>query len=56
MGPADGAFSIGWSQLEDLVRYIDRQEEHHHTQTFQEEYCDLLCKYRVTFDERYIWD
>ncbi len=29
-----GDFSIGWSQLEDLVRYIDHQEEHHRTQTF----------------------
>src|ERR1035438_4578673 len=23
-----GDFSIGWSQLEELVRYIDRQEQH----------------------------
>ena len=32
-----GDFSIGWSQLEDLVKYIDHQEEHHRTRTFQEE-------------------
>ncbi len=51
-----GDFSIGWSQLEDLVRYIDRQEEHHRTLTFQEEYRNLLKKYRVEFDERYVWD
>ena len=50
-----GDFSIGWSQLEELVRYIDRQEQHHRTQTFQEEYRDLLQKYQVEFDERYVW-
>jgi REP element-mobilizing transposase RayT len=51
-----GDFSIGWSQLEELVRYIDHQEEHHRTQTFQEEYRNLLNKYHVEFDERYVWD
>ncbi len=51
-----GAFSIGLSQLEDLIHYIDRQEEHHKTRTFQEEYRDLLKKYRVQYDERYLWD
>jgi REP element-mobilizing transposase RayT len=51
-----GAFSIGYSQLDDLVRYIDRQEAHHKTQTFQEEFRELCRKYDVTFDERYVWD
>jgi hypothetical protein len=51
-----GAFSIGWSQLEDLLHYIDKQEEHHRTQTFQEEYRKLLNRYHVEFDERYVWD
>jgi REP element-mobilizing transposase RayT len=51
-----GDFSIGWSQLEDLIHYIDRQEEHHRRQTFQEEYRDLLRKYHIEFDERYVWD
>ena len=51
-----GDFSIGWSQLEELVRYIDRQEQHHQTQTFQEEYRNLLQRYHVEFDERYVWD
>ena len=49
-------FSIGWSQLEALVRYIEVQEEHHRTRTFQEEYRELLRKYHMEFDERYAWD
>jgi putative transposase len=51
-----GDFSIGWSQLEGLVRYIDGQEQHHRRRTFQEEYRELLKKYHVEFDERYVWD
>ena len=51
-----GSFSVGWSQLKELVRYIDRQEQHHRAQTFQEEYRNLLKKYQVEFDERYVWD
>ena len=51
-----GAFSIGFSQLDDLMRYIDNQESHHKTKTFQEEYRELLQKYNVSFDERYVWD
>jgi putative transposase len=51
-----GAFSIGYSQLESLIHYIEIQEEHHRTKTFQEEYRELLNKYHIAFDERYIWD
>jgi len=51
-----GCFSIGYSQLDDLMRYIDKQESHHRTKTFQEEYRELLRKYRIEFDERYVWD
>ena len=49
-------FSIGYSQLDDLVHYIDNQEAHHKTKSFQDEYRELLREYNVTFDERYVWD
>ena len=51
-----GVFSIGYSQLDDLIRYVDDQEVHHKTKTFQEEYVDLLRRYNVPFDERYVWE
>ena len=50
------AFSISPSQLELVLKYVQRQEEHHRTRTFQEEYCELLRKHGVNFDERYLWD
>jgi putative transposase len=51
-----GVFSLGQSQLSKLTDYIDRQEEHHHRLSFQDEYRGLLAKYGVTPDERYLWD
>jgi putative transposase len=51
-----GAFSVGESQVETVVKYIQKQEEHHRVITFQDEYRRFLEKYRVTFDERYVWD
>ena len=51
-----GAFSIGESQVETVVHYIQNQEEHHRVVSFQEEYRHFLEKYRVTYDERYVWD
>ena len=52
-----GDFSIWlYSQLDDLIRYIDNQDTHHKTKTFQEEYREMLQKYNVPFDERYVWD
>jgi putative transposase len=51
-----GAFSVSPSQLEAVLQYIEAQQEHHRTRTFQEEYRELLRKHGVDFDERYVWD
>jgi putative transposase len=51
-----GAFSLGQSQLDTLVRYIDNQPEHHRKRTFKDELLELLGRYGVKYDERYLWD
>ena len=51
-----GAFSVSPSQLDAVLEYVQNQEEHHRTRSFQEEYRDFLCKYGAEFDERYVWD
>jgi putative transposase len=51
-----GVFSVGMSQKEALLHYIDTQEEHHRTRTFQDEYRDFIKKYGIEYDERYVWD
>lgn len=50
-----GAFSYGQSQIHQVVSYIQNQEAHHRKQTFLEEYTGLLRKFRVDFDERYLF-
>jgi REP element-mobilizing transposase RayT len=50
-----GAFSIGASQVDALIRYIDRQEDHHRRRSFQDELRAFLHRYGVPYDERFIW-
>ncbi len=51
-----GAFSIGFSQLEEVRHYIAGQEAHHQKLTFQDEFRLFLKRYELAFDERYVWD
>ena len=51
-----GAFSYGQSQLQDVIKYIEDQEEHHRQRTFQEEYIALLKKFEIDFDVKYAFD
>ena len=51
-----GIFSVSQSNVASVKAYIAKQEEHHRTMTFQEEFRRLLEKYEVEFDERYVWD
>ena len=45
-----GAFSIGISQVQETVHYIEQQLEHHRTRTFQEEYLTFLKKHGAHLD------
>jgi REP element-mobilizing transposase RayT len=51
-----GAFSISPGHVESLRAYILNQEEHHKTESFQDEFRRLLTKCGVEWDERYVWD
>lgn len=51
-----GGFSVSPSKASSVRRYIDEQEEHHRTVTFQDEFRSFLTKYEIEFDERYVWD
>ena len=50
-----GAFSYGRSQIEDVCRYIQNQEEHHKKETFRQEYIRFLEKFGIEYDEKYIF-
>jgi putative transposase len=51
-----GVFSVSESKREEVVRYIQRQQEHHRRLTFQEEFRRLCAKHGIAIDERYVWD
>ncbi len=51
-----GIFSIGFSQVETVTKYIAGQQEHHRHISFQDEFRQLLQRYEIEFDERYVWD
>lgn len=42
-----GAFSVGEPELDRVIRYIQRQEEHHHQISFDEEYQQLITQYKA---------
>jgi len=47
---------VSQSNLEDVKRYIENQEEHHRSMTFQDELRALFGRHGITFDERFVWD
>ena len=51
-----GAFSVSHSDVGKVRNYIQNQEEHHRTKSFQEEYRLFLDRYQIPYDEQYVWD
>lgn len=50
-----GAFSYAKSQVNDVIRYIQNQEIHHRKQRFLDEYRNLLQKFEIQWDEKFIF-
>ncbi len=50
-----GAFSVSFSQLPAVRKYVQDQEEHHRKKTFQEEYQEFLKRHDISFEEKYLW-
>ena len=49
-----GAFSYSHSQIDHVVKYIMNQEKHHTKKTFLQEYTELLERFDIAYDDRYI--
>ena len=50
-----GAFSYSKSQIPRVINYIKNQEEHHKTNTFKEEYKQMLKDFDIDFHNLYIF-
>ncbi len=51
-----GAFSYGHSQIDDVVKYILNQKEHHKKFNFKTEYLRLLELFQIPYKERYLFE
>ena len=51
-----GVFSYSRSQIDSVIKYILKQQEHHKRQTFKEEYLDFLKKFEIEYDEKYLFE
>ncbi len=49
-----GAFSYSHSHIDRVYRYIMNQESHHRKRTFLDEYFELLQRYEIIYDNRYV--
>ncbi|MCP4551962.1 MAG: IS200/IS605 family transposase [Bacteroidetes bacterium] len=50
-----GAFSVNPTEVDTIIAYINNQHEHHRKKAFQDEYRTFLKKYKVDYDEKYVW-
>ena len=50
-----GAFSYSRSQVRAVAAYIENQERHHSRRSFRAEYIDLLEKFEVEYDQKYLF-
>jgi REP-associated tyrosine transposase len=49
------AFSHSKSQVDSVVKYILKQQEHHQKTSFLDEYREMLENFGIDYDERYIF-
>jgi len=51
-----GVFSYSHSHIDKVIKYIQNQEIKHKISGFKEEYLQLLNRFQISFDEKYLFD
>ena len=51
-----GGFSYSHSHIGSVYNYILNQEKHHKKKTFKEEYLELLNKFEIEYNEKYLFE
>jgi putative transposase len=51
-----GAFTYSKSHIDEVVKYVLNQPEHHKKQSFKDEYLLLLQKFEVDYAPKYVFD
>ena len=51
-----GAFSYSYSQLTNVIEYIENQKEHHKKRSFKDEYLAFLKAFRIEYKIEYLFE
>lgn len=51
-----GAFSYSRTQRDAVIKYVMNQEQHHKTRTFQDEYLEMLNKFEIVYEPKYLFE
>lgn len=51
-----GAFTVSYSNIDQVKKYLANQAQHHRCVSFQEEFLELLRRHELEWDERYVWN
>jgi len=51
-----GAFTYSKSHIDNVVKYVLNQPEHHKKQSFKDEYLLLLKKFEIEYDPKYLFE
>ena len=51
-----GAFSYSRSHRDVVIKYLINQEVHHRAKTFREEYVDMLNKFEIVYEPKYLFE
>ena len=51
-----GAFSYSHSQIDNVVKYVMNQKQHHRKVSFREEYVDFLKKFEIEHDDKFLFE
>jgi putative transposase len=51
-----GAFSYSRSHRDVVIKYVMNQEEHHKARTFRDEYMDMLNKFEIIYEPKYLFE
>ncbi len=51
-----GVFTYSRSQIRNVANYIHNQEKHHEKKSFKEEYIEILNRFDVDYDPKYLFD
>lgn len=49
-------FSVDYRKVDNVIRYIKNQKEHHAKKTFEKEYFQLLEAYNISYEDEYVFE